>query len=619
MKRSLHAVGVALLAVFAAAAVSSAETDAKDAKPAAELVRDALQAAADGDDTRRDALLDQAIALEPQFAPARWHRGFVEWNHAWVPFEEVAKRAADDLRLAAYRKLRDETPDTVEGHLELARWCAGRDLVDQQRAHLTRVLERQPDHLEARRLLGHRLVAGTWLSPAEMAIAAERAKQLSAAMNEWRPYLVKTLRELGHRSQARREHGLARLREIDDPAAIEPVELLFCTLSQATALLAVEWLDCRPEQEAAWALARQAVVSPWPKVREAAAAALKTRDVHSYAPGLISAMGSSIQSQADLYRAPNGRLMYRHVFIRRGREQDQVAVLQTEYRNTVLSAETPEELGISRAMLEGARRRDAVMKARLRELIVLQHNLMQQQINDRIAWVLSTATGEDVPATAEHWWQWWQETNEVFTAGTRPARRYFEQESIAFEDPYAYEPSNYPDPPPSSPPAPPSTTRQWTRRAGQVAMYECLVGGTPVWTESGPKSIEQVQVGDRVLSQDPTTGELSYKPVLRTTSRAAEPLLAISAGGETIRASGGHPFWVAGHGWMKARDLEPGQHLHGARGTIEAESVDRAAAEPTYNLIVADHHTYFAGEKLVLSHDNTIREATRAVVPGLVP
>jgi len=618
--RRHFSIGLALLAgsfaggLSMGSAVAASEPSGLD--PAAEAVKKALDLEARGADAERRELLAAALAEDPRFAPARWHSGFVERDHQWVKFDEAAADLAGDLRLAAYRKKRAETPETVEGQLELAQWCAKRGLVDQARAHLTWVLDRRPDHPEARRMLGHQLVAGTWMSPDELAAAAERAKSLSAAMQEWRPYLLKTLDELAHRSPQRREHGLRRFRAIDEAAAIAPVEVLFGAHSLPAAMLAVEWLDKRPEPEAAWALARQAVVSPWADVREAAALALKSRDVHDYVSALLSAMGSSVQSRASLYRAPSGRLMYRHVFVRRGPDRDDVAVLETEYRNTVLSAETPLELGTSRAMLDEARRRDAAVKAQLRELAVLQHNLRQQQINDRVAWVLSTATGEDVPATAEHWWQWWNDYNEVYTRGARPIRGTYQRDSVAFEDPYAYEPTNYPDPPPLPPPSSPPP-RQFSRSPGPVAMYECLVAGTPVWTETGPVPIEAVRIGDRVLSQDPDTGELAYKPVLRTTSRAPEPLVTITAGGETLRCSGGHPFWVAGQGWTKARDLKPGSYLHGVRGTTPVESVEEDGREPTYNLIVADFHTYFAGEQLVLSHDNTIRAATRGGVPGL--
>ena len=120
-----------------------------------------------------------------------------------------------------------------------------------------------------------------------------------------------------------------------------------------------------------------------------------------------------------------------------------------------------------------------------------------------------------------------------------------------------------------------------------------------------------------MLSQDPETGELAYKPVLRTTIRPASGLVRIAAGGDMIQTSGGHPFWVSGEGWVKARDVNSGMELHGVAGTVLVQSVERMPAQQTYNLIVADFNTYFVGKGKVLSHDNTIREPTNAIVPGL--
>ena len=37
-----------------------------------------------------------------------------------------------------------------------------------------------------------------------------------------------------------------------------------------------------------------------------------------------------------------------------------------------------------------------------------------------------------------------------------------------------------------------------------------------------------------------------------------------------------------------------------------------------YNLVVADFGNYFVGEEKALVHDNTIRDVTPAIVPGLV-
>jgi len=76
---------------------------------------------------------------------------------------------------------------------------------------------------------------------------------------------------------------------------------------------------------------------------------------------------------------------------------------------------------------------------------------------------------------------------------------------------------------------------------------------------------------------------------------------------------------VSGTGWVKSRELQSGQILHGAAGPVHLSSVELAGEAETYNLVVADFHTYFVGYRKVLSHDNSMRLPTRAVVPGLCP
>jgi hypothetical protein len=516
--------------------------------------------------------------------------------------------------MAAYRHQRAQAPPTIEGQLELARWCGKRRLLEQQRAHLTRVLQIEPNQREARRLLGHRLVDGTWLSEEQMAEQAERALESAAAMREWKPRLEKILDGLAHRGQRQRRAAAERLEAIDDPAAVEPIEALLCTRGEEVALLALETIHRMAAPEAAVALARQAVFSPWETVRHTAAEKLRGREPSCFVPVLLSAMHSPVQSRAALYREPGGRLMYRHVFRREGQDQQEVAVLETEYRHTVLTAENPLELAASRSMLDEARRRDAAMKARLREMAVAQHNFRQRQFNERIAGVLAKATGEDLPASPEAWWKWWNDYNEVFTVGKKPVQSVYRREQVAFDDPYADEPSSTPDGPGSSQKP---TGSGFGSTPDYRLTFECLVAGTPVWTESGFRPIEQIRVGDLVLAQDPQSGELAYKPVLRTTVRPPEHLVEFRAGEEPIRASGGHPFWVAGRGWVKARKLQAGMPLHGLNGVTRAGAPIQTGFEKTYNLIVADFHTYFAGRAMILTHDNTIRQPARAAVPGL--
>ena len=52
---------------------------------------------------------------------------------------------------------------------------------------------------------------------------------------------------------------------------------------------------------------------------------------------------------------------------------------------------------------------------------------------------------------------------------------------------------------------------------GLTAMFaKCFVAGTNIKTEDGDKNIEDIEVGDRVYSYNPKTGEEGYKTVKRT-------------------------------------------------------------------------------------------------------
>jgi hypothetical protein len=559
---------------------ASAATKAERTKAAAQLVADALRREIQGTDEERGAMLQSALEQLPDYPPALWHNGYVLNRKKWRKFDEVAELLTDDVRLAAYRRKREKTPDTVEGHLLLAAWCAKRRLTDQQRAHLTRVLHFDPDHAEARRQLGYRFIDGDWMSDQEIAQATLRSHQITVAMQRWEPTLVEIRDAFDQRSQHRRDAATERLLAIDDPSAIEPIEALLSHHNQQTALLTVEALSNMNAREASLALARQAVFSPSEEVRHRAAQDLASRDLHTFVPELLGAMGSLIQSRAELYRAPTGRLVYRHTFAREGQEQNRLSVFETEYVNASSSA---------RSSMARAQQAHAARNAQIRENAVAQQNMAIQQFNERVCSVLANVTDEQLPASPGEWWQWWSDYNEVYTEGEKPVRGYYTRDQVAFSE-YS---------------------------GGNLSTFECLVAGTPVWTESGPVPIEQIKIGDRVLSKEPDTGELAYKPVLRTTERDPERLVKFQLGAESIHCSGGHPFWVSGEGWVKARHLNSGMRLHAVTGTQVVDNIEQSGFEATYNLIVADFHTYFVGEAKILSHDNTIREPTLALVPGL--
>jgi hypothetical protein len=69
--------------------------------------------------------------------------------------------SADEKEYAALAK---DSPDTVEAHWKLYEWCRSRKLREQAQKHLTRILELDPNHAEARTILGFRKQGEGWVT-----------------------------------------------------------------------------------------------------------------------------------------------------------------------------------------------------------------------------------------------------------------------------------------------------------------------------------------------------------------------------------------------------------------------------------------------------------------------
>ncbi len=130
--------------------------------------------------------------------------------------------------------------------------------------------------------------------------------------------------------------------------------------------------------------------------------------------------------------------------------------------------------------------------------------------------------------------------------------------------------------------------------------------------------IEQIRPGDWVLAQSPETGELAFRPVLRTSVMPPRATKQIVLPEERIVSTLGHPFWVVGKGWRLARDLQTGDLLHGVHGGVKVSAVEDGAEAEVYNLVVADFNTYFVGKNRVLVHDRRPLVISHSVLPGLV-
>ena len=104
-------------------------------------------------------------------------------------------------------------------------------------------------------------------------------------------------------------------------------------------------------------------------------------------------------------------------------------------------------------------------------------------------------------------------------------------------------------------------------------MHQGFAAGTRVHTKEGLKCIEQIEIGDLVLSHPPEQqppprrrqiSEYLYRRVTRVNNVADQPITLVSyrnyADGilETLQVTAGQPIWSKGVGWVAAGDLTPG-------------------------------------------------------------
>jgi hypothetical protein len=363
-------------------------------------------------------------------------------------------------------------------------------------------------------------------------------------------------------------------------------------------------LEAMTGQEGTQSVVRHAVLSEFDDVRDEAIDKLRYRPLHDYVPLLLDGLSARIESSFRVVVDNDGSVHHMHSIYREGpfadwsyRAARSIHVQAAPDRIAARLAardELPTMGDIARTaqsavVSAAAARRNAgryQQQAAATEQQIAQTNQASAALNERIVTVLANVTDQDLGAEPRAWWDWWQSHNEYDVPEERPV---YETEDVSNE---------YVIPEP--------------------VQKECFARGTPVWTKTGERPIETLTLGDLVLAQNVETGELAYKPVIRTTVRPPSPLIKIACGGEEILTTRGHPFWVAGVGWRMSKELGDGAALHGVGGSARIEAIEPAGEAEAYNLVVADFNTYFVGTTGILVHDNTPRRPTRATTPGLV-
>lgn len=88
----------------------------------------------------------------------------------------------------------------------------------------------------------------------------------------------------------------------------------------------------------------------------------------------------------------------------------------------------------------------------------------------------------------------------------------------------------------------------------------CVAKGTPIWTPEGVKNIEDIQVGDKVLSYDPVSKKTVEVTVTMSMKTGHKKVVKVKSMHRHILVTGDHPVLVKRNGefmYVNAEDLRP--------------------------------------------------------------
>jgi hypothetical protein len=221
------------------------------------------------------------------------------------------------------------------------------------------------------------------------------------------------------------------------------------------------------------------------------------------------------------------------------------------------------------------------------------YNRPIREVNRKARQALADATGVDLGDDPESWQHWSTDLMGLAVAATNSSR---ETPTMTEYVPLDYQSRAIP------------VVINQAQGFAVVRSHSCFAAGTLVRTSDGSRPIESLVVGDRVLTQNTTTGRIGFSPILKAFHNPPNETYKIrfEDPGRSVVATGIHRFWKVGQGWAMARDLKPGDTLRALGGVAKVAAIEPDARQPVFNLRVAEGESFFVGDLGILAHDNSL-------------